>query len=124
MSDRLDTLVHVGWTTFRVIATINEFTTEACDHDGPACYELAIAGPRGGDLRIVYVGETQNERARMTCYGRDGSHLSKIIRQHLRNGWHLYYRGWATPTKKAAITLQNRLLSKSRYDWNIQLNGD
>jgi len=72
----------------------------------------------------VYVGETQNERARMTCYGRDGSHLSKIIRQHLRNGWHLYHRERATPTKKAAITLQNRLLSRFRYDRNIQLHGN
>jgi hypothetical protein len=79
---------------------------------------------KGGDLRIVYVGETKNERARMTCYGRDGSHLSTIISEHLRGGWRLYYRGWATRTKKGALDMQNRLLSRSRYDWNILLNDD
>lgn len=113
----------MSWTQFRLIAQGHDFTNANCDHDGPACYELAIGGPRGGDMRIVYVGETGNERARMTKYGRDGSHLAKIIRWHLMEGWSLYYRGYATATKAAAITLQNSLLAKNEYDWNVQLNG-
>jgi len=35
-----------------------EWFDDKMDWDGPACYELAIAGHRGGDRRQVYVGET------------------------------------------------------------------
>ena len=113
----------MGWTNWRKIADRDEWFSDELDHDGPACYELAIGGPRGGDIRPVYVGETGNERKRVVAYASHGSHLSKIIARHLKDGWCLYYRAQAKPTKKAAKVMQDRLLAEFDYDWNIQLNS-
>src|SRR5206468_2569695 len=112
------------WTTWRKIADRQGWYGDSLDWDGPACYELATAGPRGGDLRIVYVGETSNERRRMVAYAAHGSHLSKIINSHLRDGWHLHYRAQTLTSKKAAVQMQNNLLAGWVYDWNIQLNAE
>ncbi len=111
------------WTSFRPLATLHDWSSDSLDHDGPAVYELAIAGPRGGGLRTVYLGETGNERRRLAAYGRDGSHLGEIIAWHMRQGWHLHYRAVALPSKEAARTLQNRLLARFDYDWNLSLNA-
>jgi len=114
----------MGWTSWRPIAKGREWYSEDLDHEGPACYELGITGSRGGDRKTVYVGETANERKRIASYAAHGSHLSKIIDWHLKEGWTLVYRAQAMPTKAAAVTMQNNLLGRFRYDWNIQLNGD
>jgi hypothetical protein len=113
----------MAWTRWRKIAQGRHFFSEELDWDGPACYELALAGPRGGNLRIVYVGETVNERSRVIAYASHGSHLSKIIANHLRRGWCLFYRAQAKGSKFEAVCMQNSLLSKFDYDWNILLNG-
>ena len=93
------------------------------DYDGPACYELGTGGPRGGQIEPHYVGETVSEKRRMSSYARDGSHLSDIIDDHLKGGWTLYYRAVACSSKHSARKLQDNLLRKFEYDWNIQLNG-
>ena len=113
----------MGWTSWRKIAEGRTWFSEGLDHDGPACYEIAVAGPHGGDLRLVYVGETSNERKRIASYAAHGSHLSKIIDYHLRQGWSLWYRAQAMPSKSAAVAMQNRMLGHFDYDWNIQLNA-
>jgi hypothetical protein len=112
----------MGWTSWRKIADRSQWYPEQLDWEGPACYELAIAGPRGGDLRIVYVGETSNERQRAVAYASHGSHLSEIIHAHLRRGWHLFYRAWGASSKAAAVRMQDNLLMKWDYDWNLKLN--
>jgi hypothetical protein len=114
----------MGWTSWRLIATDQEWFDEVLDHDGPACYELAIAGPRGGNLKPVYVGETINERRRVAAYARDGSHLARIVNRHLRDGWCLWYHAQAMKSKAAAVAMQDRLLVRFDYDWNIRLNTD
>jgi hypothetical protein len=106
------------WTDFRRLATRTTWFSESLDNDGAATYELAIAGPRGGDLTIVYVGETGEERRRLSAYGRDGSHLAEIIRWHLREGWHLYFRAVSMHSKDAARALQDQLLARFEYEWN------
>ena len=112
-----------AWTQWRKIADRNHWFDDALDWDGPACYELALAGPRGGNLRIVYVGETINECKRVIAYASHGSHLADIIRRHLNKGWHLFYRAQQRPSKQAAVLMQNNLLAEFDYDWNIVLNG-
>lgn len=111
-----------GWTGWRKLADKRHWYPDCFDWEGPACYELAIAGPRGGDLKPVYVGETVNEKARMCAYARNGSHLSAIIDQHLKQGWCLFYRSQTAESKKAAVIMQNDLLKQYDYDWNILLN--
>jgi hypothetical protein len=54
----------------------------------------------------------------MSRYGSDGSHLSKMINYHLRQGWHIYYHAYACPSKKAAKQMQDNLLRRWEYDWN------
>lgn len=110
------------WTQWRKIADRNHWHSECLDWDGPACYELSIAGPRGGNRQVVYVGETSNERRRVSAYARHGSHLSNIIHSHLIDGWHLYYRARLVSSKSEAVEMQNRLLTRWDYDWNIMLN--
>jgi hypothetical protein len=110
------------WTTWRKLAEHKLWYSEDFGWDGPACYELALAGPRRGNLLIVYVGETVNERRRLSNYGRDGSHLANIIARHLRDGWHLYYRARVAQSKKHAVQMQNNLLLRWNYDWNLKLN--
>lgn len=106
------------WTELRKIADKNYWYTDILDYDGAACYELAVAGPRGGSPRIVYVGETRNERSRLTCYARHGSHLSSIIDSYLAGGWSLYYRAQALAAKEAAKRMQDNRLAEFFYAWN------
>lgn len=106
------------WTAARKIADREVWYSSVFDHDGPACYELIIAGPRGGSAQVVYIGETGNERARLSCYARNGSHLSEIIDLHLSSGWSLYYRAHATDSKETAKRMQDNLLRKRYYPWN------
>ena len=113
----------MSWTQPRLLAYQSEWFDLSLDNDGPACYELGTGGPRRGNLQWHYVGETSNECKRMACYGRDGSHLSRIIRWHLKEGWRLYYRAWACRSKKEAKKLQDNLLAKNEYDWNRMLNS-
>ena len=65
----------MGWTKPRLLAYGNEWFDASLDHKGPAYYEIGTAGPRGGNIEWHYVGETANEKKRMSCYGRDGSHI-------------------------------------------------
>jgi hypothetical protein len=106
------------WTKPRKIADKNFWYSEEFDYEGPACYELIIAGPRRGKAQIVYVGETGNEKTRISGYARHGSHLSEIIDLYLEKGWCLYYRSQALPSKESAINMQNRLLKTHSYPWN------
>lgn len=108
------------WTGLRKISDRYYWYDENFDYTGPACYELAIAGPRGGSPQIVYVGETGNERARLSCYARHGSHLSDTIDWYLAQGWSLYYRAYALGSKEAAKRMQDGRLSRFFYPWNAR----
>jgi hypothetical protein len=114
----------MGWTRPRLIAVKGQWFSELLDNDGPACYELGTGGPRGGGIQWHYVGETINERSRIECYARNGSHLSKLINGHLNRGWCLYYRASACVSKITAKQMQDNLLNRFKYDWNRMLNGD
>jgi hypothetical protein len=94
------------------------------DYDGPACYELGLAGSRGGGMIWVYVGETDNEERRIKCYAKHGSHISHLIDEALAEGRHLYYKSHAFTTKELAKRMQDSLLSSYDYPWNKISNGD
>ena len=112
----------MAWTKPRLIAYKNEWYSKSFDYEGPACYELGTGGPRSGNIEWHYVGETKNEKKRISTYARSGSHLSNIIDWHLTRGWHLYYRSQALSSKKDAKDMQDNLLAKYEYDWNEKLN--
>lgn len=106
------------WTELRKIADSDYWYSDVLNYDGPSCYELAIAGPRGGSPQIVYVGETVNERSRLSSYARDGSHLASVIDLHLACGYSLLYRAQALNSKAAAKRMQDSLLARFHYPWN------
>ncbi len=112
-----------SWTKARLLATKDVCYTDIFDYYGPACYQLIIMGPRGGNLRYMYVGETNNEMLRISCYGRYGSHLAHLIDEALAEGNQLFYTAHAFPTKELAKRRQDSLLAKWDYPWNRILNG-
>ncbi len=114
--------VAMGWTKWRLLADKKYWHDEELDYDGPSCYELGIKAKYGRIIQPKYVGETGNEMERMNEYARRGSHLRDIIDYHLRRGYRLYYRAQAKSSKEEAIRMQNNLLARFDYDWNIQLN--
>lgn len=93
-------------------------------YNGPACYELGIGGPDYDNIIPVYVGETKNEKKRISKYVKGESHLSEIINDHLEMDFTLYYRAQAKSSKAEAKKMQDSLLNKFDYDWNIQLNTE
>jgi hypothetical protein len=42
----------------------------------------------------------------------------------LRRGWTLWYRATAFDSKADAVAMQNRMLKRFKYDWNLQGNFD
>ena len=109
----------MGWTKWRKLAKGKEWFNDEFDHEGPCVYELALGGPRGGDMEEMYVGETKNEAKRMQAYASHGSHNRKVISSALREGWTLYYRAIACKSKAEAKRKQDSLLAKFDYPWNI-----
>lgn len=112
----------MSWTNWRKIANKQSWYDDELDYDGPSCYELGIGGPNYGGIEPVYIGETNNEMMRMKQYARNGSHLSEIIDDTLSKGYSLYYRALALQTKREAKQMQDSMLSKFKYDWNIISN--
>lgn len=106
------------WTGWRFLANAKGWSKDALDWDGAAVYELGVGGPRGGNLSVVYVGETRGEDIRMAAYASGRSHIEPFINQALRAGWTLFYRASSRPSKKAAKQTQDALLKKSFYPWN------
>jgi GIY-YIG domain-containing protein len=109
-------------TNWRKFADRRHWYAESFDYDGPACYELGLGGPRGGNIQPIYVGETANERNRITSYASHGSHIKDEIDKSLRAGYALYYRAQALTSKRAAKQMQNNMLEFFDYDWNIHYN--
>lgn len=107
------------WTDWRLIADKENWYDEVLNYDGPACYELGLGVPFWGDPTPVYVGETCNERQRLSHHASNRSHLGGIIQAHLDDGWNLYYRARAASSKEHAKQMQDNLLRKYEYDWNI-----
>jgi GIY-YIG domain-containing protein len=103
-----------GW---RKIADSHNWYDEEFDYGGPACYELGTGHSRT-QVTVRYVGETSNERSRISQYAQGGSHISREIDSYLRRGYNLYYRGMALSSKKAAKGMQDDLLDQYDYDWN------
>lgn len=95
---------------------------EPCNYDGPGCYELAIGGPRGGNLVIKYIGETSNISRRMRDYGHGagGSHHAARIFMELRGGKSIFYRFIKTNSKIEAKKLQDLFKNNNpeKYPWN------
>ncbi|KAJ4708614.1 protein EFFECTOR OF TRANSCRIPTION 2-like [Melia azedarach] len=107
---------------------------------GPGLYELGITVSRT-DLRpkadkldsdgvvVVYLGQADNVRTRLQCYGRSGAHLNNAndglgcFHDIFSRGHSIVYR-WAPMEKKAAaVKTESELLNTFDYAWNKGGNG-
>jgi hypothetical protein len=105
------------WTEWRKIAEGKHWFPEAIDYRGPACYELGIREPgsRSGILPI-YVGETDNERRRVTYHARLKGLTGQKLSDALRHGFTIYERAQKLPSKSLAKRMQDRLLAGATGD--------
>ncbi|MCU0239225.1 MAG: hypothetical protein MUC29_07270 [Pyrinomonadaceae bacterium] len=111
------------WTNWRIIADRETKYTWELDWSGPSIYELSITGPRGGNRLTKYLGETQNEKVRISNYARNGSHLWELIDEELERGNLLWYRSLRMKSKDDAAIKEKLLLSKFDYPWNKRNNS-
>lgn len=112
------------WSTWKKLASGDDWWTWD-EHNGqPACYELGIGGPRScTNPEVVYVGETGNLLQRLTVHAtHQRDNLRADIDHILRRGRGVYFRAAYFSTKAAAKRRQNDLLGEFDYDWNIQRN--
>ena len=112
----------MSWTIdWRLLAKKGE-RYDVWDYEGPACYELSIAGPKGGGRKIPYIGHTSNTKERLTSHARGDTDLAEIIDSHLNDGWLLDFRVWVFDTKEEAQETERRLFERNndpdKYGWN------
>ena len=111
------------WTVWRKLAEDDEYLP--VDFQKSACYQLGIGGPRGGGIRIKYIGYSSNLRDRMRSYGNHGSNISKEIDEAIEEGYSIFYRFKKCNTEQQAQECEqrqlrqlSRLRNRSRYMWN------
>ncbi len=109
----------VKWSTWKKLAYSNKFYNIP-KYDGPACYQLRICGPRGGNAYTVYVGETKNLYIRMSSYATRGSQLQVKILLEMRQGNVLEYKYTPTKTKELAKKIQDYFIDNypDEFPWN------
>ena len=85
----------------------------------------------GQPNRVVYVGSTCRGKAgalrdRILEYGRNGSHKKDLVNDALRKGYELWVRVKVSKARencrKDAERMENELLAKYNYAWNIRNN--
>jgi len=111
----------VSWTDWRKIVEGSERRALAVvGHDGPVTYELSLKRATG-DRTIVYVGDAENERARILEYVHGTTPLEPRIVEALQSGWMLFQRATAQPNVDAAKAFRDSLLAKYGYPWNVRV---
>lgn len=119
-------------------------------NSGSGVYELGIAVSRSGLGReiyklvaadpqrvvVVYLGEADNVRARLQCYGRSGAHLGNsgsddaspqkgrpLFQEIFSQGFPIVYRWAPMQNKEDALRTEAQLLDTFDYAWNTSNNG-
>ena len=93
-------------------------------------YEWRAVKPNGDGPKVVYVGSTCREkpgslRVRILEYCNNGSHKEDLINEALERQYELEVRVKPTgaQARVAAEEMENELLEKYDYAWNIRNNG-
>ena len=88
--------------------------------------------PRVGRRRRSWYtlhGRTSNARPeslrdRVQEYCRNGSHKADLINDALTSGYELWFRVKSAPDRQTAEDLENELLDRYDYAWNVRRNGE
>ncbi|KAH7572159.1 hypothetical protein ACOSP7_015203 [Xanthoceras sorbifolium] len=105
----------------------------------PGVYELGIAVSPNAKIDsngvvVVYLGQADNVRTRLQCYGRSGAHLNKPNHCGLKrepgyfedifsSGYPIVYRWVPMKSKADALKVEAQLLDRFDYAWNKGSNG-
>ena len=78
--------------------------------------------------RVVYVGSTcscksGSLRERILEYCTNGSHKDDLINDALHRGYELWVRVKGARDRETAEDLENNLLDRYNYAWNVRCNG-
>ena len=80
--------------------------------------------------RVVYVGSTCRRdheckpmQRRIVAYTRTGNHKEDLINAALERGWELWVRFKNASDEDQAKAMENALLRKYNYAWNVRNNG-
>lgn len=92
-------------------------------------YEFAVKR-EDGEISVVYVGCTclRNDdcatlQDRIVDYTKHGNHKKKEINDALRRGYTLLVRFKPAQDRREAKQMENDLLSRYNYAWNVRHNG-
>lgn len=93
-------------------------------------YEWRVTKFEGTDPRVVYVGSTcprsrsprQSMRNRIVAYTTNGNHKRELINEALRRGYELWVRFKLTKDENEAMAMEDALLARYDYAWNIRNN--
>lgn len=110
------------WSDWQEIAFKTNTYLQKLDYEGPACYQLGIRTPEEQENVIVYVGETDNEKERISNHATLNTHLKDKIEEILHDFKFLSFRSLQTTTKEEAKAEQDRWLARYSFDWNDQGN--
>ena len=99
----------MSWTIWRKLAEDDEYFE--VDYHRPACYQLAIGGSRGGNIRIKYVGYSNDLKERMRSYGNHGSNIAGEIDHAIEEGDSIFYRYKKCTTENQAWECEQRQLA-------------
>ena len=78
---------------------------------------------------VVYIGSTSEAhpesslRDRVKEYCTNGSHKAGLINDTLKKGYELWFRVKSAPDRDTAENLENELLDRYDYAWNVRRNG-
>ena len=94
-------------------------------------YEFHPDGRSRSSLRVVYVGSTcrrdhqqcQPMQNRIVAYTSTGNHKKDLINAALERGWELWVRFKNATDEDQAKAMENALLGRYNYAWNIRNNG-
>lgn len=95
-------------------------------------YEWRVTDKDGTNPSVVYLGSTcppapgpgpWHLENRIVAYTRHGNHKAKLINDVLTRGCELWVRFKTARTHQEASRMENELLRKYNYPWNIRDNG-
>lgn len=118
---------HLGYRNAALSTELEQEFEGGCAPCG--IYEFAAILPGKRKLRVVYVGSTcvRNDRCpilknRIVDYTKHGNHKKDEINEALRRGYTLWVRFKPAQDKPEAMRMENELLDKYNYAWNVRNN--
>lgn len=119
---------HLGYRNATLSTELEQAFEGGCDPCG--IYEFGAIQPDKRKIRVVYVGSTcvRNDRCpslknRIVDYTKHGNHKKDEINEAMRRGYTLLVRFKPAQDKSEAKRMENELLDKYNYAWNVRNNG-